>query len=846
MAQDIDFVWRDWKVPGNPGSGEYEPEKPRIRALLKQIQGGSGQAVTKSTLAALNGVTPPNENYLGIVLTGDGAGYYYRSGAAWVFGRGFSDTFAEMSLSGTGTSQTGTVAPGVDPSQVQVFWAEVVVENTGPLFLDGKPVRSVADNPLVAGEWTGTVLFVDRGDHWRLLVDTNAAAIASQAASDAVAAALAAQAAMTGAVLADNRFTSKAAVEAWHPVGAPDYVMTAGFAVPGDGGAARYNKVLSEPSHPGKLMITLDDGVTEVWYEIARDRRLRPEMFGEIGVDAAGDTAAWVALMQTCNAFGKARITANGEYLIDGSDVLFDIANGVEWAYLDLTSAVFRQQAAYSKTISFKELKRVTVRGKAEFYGLGGDAAAAELNMASGSNNGVAGIYTLTCDYVFIEDFEGYDHGGCALLLHDTRKKRSVKRATIIGIGVPYVEAVDNGGYFGIGGWTTSPTIQAGLGWQCEDVFEGNEIHGHSFGIQSVAVRTLRAKDNIISCLGQHCFYTIECRNWHVTGNNLSGAPQCAFKASVENYAGKFVGSDWTTGVAYQVGDLVRQNYISYVCLSAHTAGTFSTDLAANKWKLSSWNYHRAGNFSGNIINGCTEGLQIVQQGNPNGAPGKDNYYYDLVAMGNSISNGTGNAFYLNAVRNATIQANPITDMGYGIYGLNFDGTIAFNPMTRTTHSAIAIGLVGPTQIVGNRYTDCGLGGSGSTRTPVRIWTGQDLPSRDTAPRLYDVGNIYVFTGGGDAAGDHLFYCDDANVVLTMVGSMGTPSTKTFRHSGTLAYHSRNHVTTWHNSAMGPKDYTIGTHTTQRTMDPGADDLATLRQIVATLANDLMDLKDIR
>lgn len=40
----------------------------------------------------------------------------------------------------------------------------------------------------------------------------------------------------------------------------------------------------------------------------------------------------------------------------------------------------------------------------------------------------------------------------------------------------------------------------------------------------------------------------------------------------------------WVTTTAYAVGDLVLQGGVVYVCMVAHTAGTFATDLAAGKW----------------------------------------------------------------------------------------------------------------------------------------------------------------------------------------------------------------------------------------------------------------------
>lgn len=42
----------------------------------------------------------------------------------------------------------------------------------------------------------------------------------------------------------------------------------------------------------------------------------------------------------------------------------------------------------------------------------------------------------------------------------------------------------------------------------------------------------------------------------------------------------------WVTATAYEVGDLVKQGGNVYICLVAHTAGTFSTDLSALRWEL--------------------------------------------------------------------------------------------------------------------------------------------------------------------------------------------------------------------------------------------------------------------
>lgn len=40
----------------------------------------------------------------------------------------------------------------------------------------------------------------------------------------------------------------------------------------------------------------------------------------------------------------------------------------------------------------------------------------------------------------------------------------------------------------------------------------------------------------------------------------------------------------WATATSYAVGDIAQQSTASYVCVTAHTSGTFATDYAAGKW----------------------------------------------------------------------------------------------------------------------------------------------------------------------------------------------------------------------------------------------------------------------
>lgn len=212
MSQTIDAVYRDYNTAGVPASGDHKPRKAEIRALLKQIQNSGGMSVTRKTFTSLSSVTPPTENYMGIVLDDPDPtknGYYSRVAAAWVFGRGFPDTFARLTVSG-GTNNAVQASPGdgVDPSAVLVFFIDIpdADENTGNVTVSisgaaAIPALDYNGNQFAAGTWVGRVLLSNEGTHLRALTsaaDSASLAAALQAATDAETAAAAAEAAAAG------------------------------------------------------------------------------------------------------------------------------------------------------------------------------------------------------------------------------------------------------------------------------------------------------------------------------------------------------------------------------------------------------------------------------------------------------------------------------------------------------------------------------------------------------------------------------------------------------------------------------------------------------------------------
>jgi len=70
----------------------------------------------------------------------------------------------------------------------------------------------------------------------------------------------------------------------------------------------------------------------------------------------------------------------------------------------------------------------------------------------------------------------------------------------------------------------------------------------------------------------------------------------------------------WVTGTAYEVGNYVVNNSNRYVCLTAHTAGTFATDLTAAKWELSTVEY-----VPYDITNVTLEKATWLYKSSPNG-----------------------------------------------------------------------------------------------------------------------------------------------------------------------------------------------------------------------------------
>ena len=89
-----------------------------------------------------------------------------------------------------------------------------------------------------------------------------------------------------------------------------DYLRTAGYSSPGDGGGALYKRVSSEPSHAGKFQSA--DGA---WFELA-ERIVSPRMFGAKGDGVTDDTAALNAFWSYLLANPNQPYDVNGNFAV--------------------------------------------------------------------------------------------------------------------------------------------------------------------------------------------------------------------------------------------------------------------------------------------------------------------------------------------------------------------------------------------------------------------------------------------------------------------------------------------------------------------------------------------------
>lgn len=251
-VRTIDEIFRDFVTDGVPASGPFNPHKPDIRDTLKALTEGS-ENFPDNRVIRLNNADE-----------------------------------------GTANNIVVTASVAIPAAAYQVLYIlNVTQENTGPVTVSGAISRALVTNinqPVPAGYLTPgmALLCIDTGSELRMLSYGDVEEVIETLVIRAEAAAEAAEAA------AGNNWSSFDTVSSVQSANIPtpvNYLRTAGYYSAGDGGGALYKRVVSEPTHAGKIQSA--DGS---WWELSTEY-VTPNMFGAkcdgVNDDVPAINAAW-------------------------------------------------------------------------------------------------------------------------------------------------------------------------------------------------------------------------------------------------------------------------------------------------------------------------------------------------------------------------------------------------------------------------------------------------------------------------------------------------------------------------------------------------------------------------
>lgn len=734
------------------------------------------------------------------------------------------------------------------------------------------------NNPEIGGLVAGMLVagYIDQGGtQFRMLSDQASAAIQS-AAENAAATAVAASNVATGAmsVFEATVFSTLAVAEAYSPAMAPDYIRLEGRVVVGDGGQALYKKAVSEPSHSGKFSITLSDAVTVAWFEIV-ENTLCPEQFGAIGVDAAGDTAAYRAMVSVANARGGVvKVRMEGDvYLLNGTadgttaDAHSFSGQDSVWIKLGAETEV-RQRTSLAKTFKFFDVDDVLVTG-GRLIGfaqtqIDASQALTELDLDTSSGNAVAAIFTLGCSRVTCRRVKTQNHFGRDIHVRGALHVK-ISECELVGVGPTYNDVT--GGayptYYPIAGAhqgngedaaiyvIPSDMSLAGTAWKQTLEVYNSSIKWHSFGVRTILNASIRIHGNVFDKTpGQYHIYDTESDDVSVIGNTFMGARMASTKWQFENRGGLEYGPAYDANATYAVGDIVRAFSTLYICKTSYSPG--GAAFTSTNWDVHS-RYRRNGYiFTGNIWADNGGASAAVVSNAAVGVNGLNLWNSGLIFTGNTVRNsGAGELLRLERCVNATVTGNTLVNGGYGILGRYFSGTISDNDIRLTTNSAILLSIADDTVFDNNRYWDCGLGGTADdSKAPVSIVAldSSDPPSRKTNPIVSINRNGWLYTGGEsgtstplDSTGNYYLIDTDTRNYWRIDTTYGSGArAKKFRIDGSVLSRRLLHFRAgFANAAQNKPLWTITAPVTNRTLSSGSSTTAVLQALQTLIHEDM-------
>jgi parallel beta-helix repeat protein len=518
---------------------------------------------------------------------------------------------------------------------------------------------------------------------------------------------------------------------------------------------------------------------------------MSPESFGTIGVNPAGDTAAWVALVAA--AVDGSYVQANGTYEIVGSAINF---SGLDNLTLDLSGAVFRQQNRFSKTLSFTNCTNVRVIGptmygrggpggdNGEYGTLPGDASDGTRKL-QGHYNGVAGLYFATCDLVEVDGAKLYYHGGGGIGGINTVNVH-VHHCHVEGIGPNHIAQHENGGDFAL---NFSLGLAFSQNFVCRWTFTNNRLFNHAFGIAGLLTKSLIVQGNDMGPFpGQHGIYASDCNGLNVTDNEIRDCGEICIKLQQENRILTEMGIPaWAAG-AYAAGAKVIKYSGCWQAALAFTSSNFDAEYALGKWVFSEDNHLHDAIVSGNTLTNSLYGIQFPAA---SAVFGSAERIKGCKIDNNVIRNirGAGaDGIKIERCVDAVVNDNLIEDCDrYGIYLRDCSGTVRDNTILRTAACGI-FGLMSfDSDIVGNVVEDSGLtGAAGNDRMPLSFVNtdANGIAGADATPKLTLRDNDVRFTLAG-LAGTYLVFTGTTYSV-DVIGTRTNMATSTVRIDGPL------------------------------------------------------------
>lgn len=328
MAMTGAEVWRDYVTDGIPATGDNDPKKREIRSWTTWIEsiitawttnGGMVFTLLSSLQASLN-YPPSTMSWVIGDPVADSNGVWRKLGApgsgSWIRVADLPYSFIVASDVGAGTPNVIQATSALPITSSALVALNVFEANTAGVtvsFNGGTPlaIKTNSGIDVVPGGLKAGMILLGyvSGSTFRLVSDQASAAfqaVIEGLLAQAQAAAAVASGAMTAVI--DPQFATKAVAETFSPVVAPDFINLAFYdslQVPGSGG--RYRKSVSgEPTHAGKFSITLANGITVVWYELA-ETDIVPQMFGVLfnsASDQASKMQAWLNAVGALNVDG--------------------------------------------------------------------------------------------------------------------------------------------------------------------------------------------------------------------------------------------------------------------------------------------------------------------------------------------------------------------------------------------------------------------------------------------------------------------------------------------------------------------------------------------------------------